>query len=75
MNMFLTATLLDSQTVFLKSSLIILYLILAALALSCLVFTFIMFRSQLEGTASKVLLVALYLVTCFVLVCLRSLLQ
>jgi len=69
LNIFLTASVLENQSLFLRSSLIILYLILAALALSCLVFTFIMLRSQLEGTASKVLLVSLYLVTSFVLVC------
>ena len=57
--LILTAVQLESQAVFLKSSLIILYLILAALALSCIVFTFIMIRAQLDGTASKVLLVAL----------------
>lgn len=67
--LILTAVQLESQAVFLKSSLIILYLILAALALSCIVFTFIMIRAQLDGTASKVLLVALYTATCFVLIC------
>lgn len=68
MNLFLATALLDGQTVFLKSSLIILYLILAALALSCLVFTFIMVRSPLEGNTPKLLMVFLYLVTAFVLI-------
>ena len=68
MNLLLTATLLEGQAVFLKSSLIILYLILAALALSCLVFTFIMVRSPMEGTAPKILMVLIYLVTAFVLI-------
>lgn len=69
MNCLSTALLATSQLLFLKSSLIILYLILAALALSCLVFTFVMLRSQPEGISAKVLLVALYLVTSFVLIC------
>ena len=69
LDLVLTALPAENQVVFLKSSLIILYLILAALALSCIVFTFIMLRSQIEGTATKILLVALYLVTSFVLIC------
>ena len=68
MNLLLTTPLLDGQTVFLKSSLVILYLILAALALSCLVFTFIMVRTPMDGTAPKILMVFLYLVTAFVLI-------
>ena len=68
MSFILSVALYSSQTVFLKSSLIILYMILAALALSCLVFTFITIRSQLGGIIPKVLLVLLYLVTFFVLI-------
>lgn len=69
MNLLLSTSLIESQAVFLKSSLIILYVILITLVLSCLVFSFIMFRSQMEGSAPKILMVLLYLVTAFVLIC------
>lgn len=65
---FLTTPLPEDQIVFLKSSLVILYLILAALVLSCIVLTFIMLRSPMEGNLQKVLMVLLFLVTAFVLI-------
>ena len=68
MNLLLTSTLPEGQAVFLKSSLVILYLILAALVLSCMAFTFIMLRSPMDGATPKILMVFLFLVTAFVLI-------
>ena len=69
MNLFLSATQIESSFGFMKPALLVLGLILAALVISCIIFTAMIVRSRKIPTSKKIILCALYLATLTVLVC------
>lgn len=69
MNVMLSAVSSDPTLAFMKSALLVFGLILAALVISCVVFTFLTVRARKVSTGKKIILAALYIATITVLVC------
>ncbi len=69
MNICLNATLIGSSIGFMRPALLVLGLILAALVISCVVFTVMIVRAGTISTAKKIILCALYIATLTVLIC------
>ena len=69
MNIILSATITNSITESMKPALLVLGLILAALVISCIVFTAILARSGGISIGKKIVLAALYVTTLTVLLC------
>lgn len=69
MYILLTAAQTASNTAFMKPALIALSLILAALVISCIVFTALCVRSRRISTGAKTILAALYIAAITVFVC------
>ena len=69
MNVMISAVSSNPSLAFMKPAMVVLGLILAALAISCVVFTVLAVRSRTVSTGKKIILAALYIATLIVLVC------